>query len=478
MNGENLLDVKDLSFLSEIENIAIVGVSKNRNFFFLNAHLENFKGKIYAINPTLKEIPGYDDGTQGKIFASIKDVPEQVDFAFITVPKEKILEVIDDCVEKGVKLVSVFTADFSDSGTEEGIRLEKELLEHAQNKVRILGPNGMGLYYPKKGIAWRPSFPAKPGRVGLICQSGGLANLAIFIAKELGLTFSKVFSYGNGADLDFVDLLGYLSQDNETDYIIAYVEGIKEGRGKVLKKVLDRNKKPTILLKAGQTKTGAEAIKTHTASISGENRIWNALFNQYNIIEVSSLENLFYTARLLYCYGPFTFSNVAILSMSGGYGVILTDLYEKHGIRVPSFSPKIQEKLDQIFIKPGTSSRNPLDAAVLGYNTEIMYNVIDIALSDEKIDGLVMDVPTFLFSTTTHLDKNENFEDEIIKCAGLGHKHKKPLIFTLHDIGFREHRERVIEKLNKLKVPVFGKVSEFISLLPKISRYTNRINKK
>ncbi|MCK4239130.1 MAG: CoA-binding protein, partial [Candidatus Lokiarchaeota archaeon] len=250
MFNDNLPEIKDISFLSEIQNIAIIGVSKSRNYFFLKAHQENFDGKIFAINPNLKKIPGFDDGTQGKIFNSIKDIPEPIDFAFIAVAKEQILKVIDDCVEKGVKLVSIFTSEFSDSGTEEGIQLEKELIKHAK-KMKILGPNGMGLYYPKKGIAWRLGFPSIPGRIGLICQSGGLANLAIFMAKELGLTFSKVFSFGNGADLDFVDLLAYLSRDDETDYIIIYLEGIKEGRGKALRKVLEKNKKPIILLKGG-----------------------------------------------------------------------------------------------------------------------------------------------------------------------------------------------------------------------------------
>ena len=319
MNDYNPSEIKDISFLPEIRNIAIIGASKNRNFFFVRAHQKNFKGKIFAINPNLKEIPGLDDGTQGQIFHSIKGIPEPIDFAFIAVAKEQILEVIDDCVEKGVKLVSIFTSEFSDSGTEEGTQLEKNLIKHAENKGRILGPNGMGLYYPKKGIAWRLGFPSEPGRIGLICQSGGLSNLAVFMGKELGITYSKVFSFGNGADLDFVDLLAHLSQDDETDYIIAYLEGIKEGRGKVLRRVLEKNKKPILLLKGGVSATGQIAAKTHTAAIAGKNEIWDGLFKQFGVVQVETLTELLYGALILDYFFKKTFkvTNLMIVSISG-----------------------------------------------------------------------------------------------------------------------------------------------------------------
>ena len=148
---------------------------------------------------------------------------------------------MDECVKKGVKLVTVFTSEFSDAGTQEGEALEKELLRRAQNKVRILGPNGLGLYYPKIGMAWRPNFPTTSGNIGFIAQSGGICNIAIYSAIELGISYSKVFSFGNGMDLDFVDLLHYLINDPETNIILCYLEGIKQGRIKYLKAILKNN---------------------------------------------------------------------------------------------------------------------------------------------------------------------------------------------------------------------------------------------
>lgn len=476
MNDYNPSEIKDISFLSEIQNIAIIGVSKSRNYFFLKAHQENFNGKIFAINPKIKIIPGFDDGTQGKIFPSIKDIPEPIDFAFIAVAKEQILKVIDDCVEKGVKLVSIFTSEFSDSGTEEGIQLEKELIKHAKNKVKILGPNGMGLYYPKKGIAWRLGFPSIPGRIGLICQSGGLANLAIFMAKELGLTFSKVFSFGNGADLDFVDLLAYLSKDNETDHIIIYLEGIKEGRGKVLRKVLEKNKKPIILLKGGVSNTGQIAAKTHTAALTGKNEVWDALFKQFGVIQVETLTELLSGALILDYYGTFKAKNFVIVSISGGYGVMLTDLVEKYGLNVPKFNDDIQKKIDKLFYMRGTSPRNPIDFAAQFYDMETLTEIFELALSDKKIDAMIFDIPALYFDPRFRFLKYINWEENLLNALSTGQKYHKPIFIIIQRVDFPEIRYDTIKKLRIKKIPVFGQPKEFLPFLQELNKNFNKGN--
>ncbi len=468
------LNVKDISFINNLKSIAVIGPSKKREYFFLRNHAEYFKGPIYAIHPKGEEIPNFE---KKNIFPTLEDIPEEVDFAFIAVPPSQILDVIDDCVKKNVKIVTVFTSEFSDSGTEEGMALEKELLERAQNKVRILGPNGMGLFYPKLGIAWRPQFPKTAGNIGFIAQSGGICNIAIYGANALGINFSKVFSFGNGADLDFVDLLYFLSNDPETNIIICYIEGIKERRINDLKKVFEQNKKPIIALKGGQSETGSIATKTHTASISGDNQLWKAFFKQYNIIEVESLEKLLYTARLIDFYGTFELNNLAVFSISGGYGVILVDLIEKAGMKVPPFSPEIQNKLNSKFFMPGTSSKNPLDLAAQFFFGNVVKDVIDLALSDSNIDGLILDMPSFYLKPVFHSIDNQSFESHMIESLSLGHKHKKPVIPIIQRLNYPEERERLSKKLAERKVPVFGDPLEFIPLLLKISNYLRKSKK-
>ena len=471
------IDVKDISFINDIKSMAVIGTSKKRNFFFFRNHAENFKGKLYAVNPTIKEIPGFD---KKFIYPSLSDIPGEVDFVFITVPPSKILEVMDECVEKGVKLASVFTAEFSDSGTEEGRSLEKELLKRAKNKVRLLGPNGLGLYYPKLGIAWRPKFSAESGDIAFLAQSGGICNLIIYGGNQLGLHFSKVFSFGNGTDLDFVDLLYFLINDPETQIILCYIEGIKKERGIELKKVLKQNKKPIAIVRGGQTKMGSIAAKTHTATISGENHIWKAIFTQYNVIEVDSIEVLLSFAYLIELYGLFDLKNLAVISSSGGYGVILVDLIEKAGMKVPPFSPDIQKKITQLFFTLGTSSKNPLDVSAQVFNSETFYKIIDNALSDTNIDGMIVDLPSFYFnndlSFKTRLDKS--YEDKMIETLTLGHKHKKPLIPIIKRINCPEDWERLLKKLAERNIPVFGDPHEFIPLLPKISNYIRNRKKQ
>ena len=240
------LNIKDISFLNTIRSIAVIGSSKRSDYSFLRRHAELFKGPVYAVHPTVTSIPRFDDGTQGKIYKSVELIPEDIDYVFIATPASRILDVIDGCVKKGVKLASIFTAGLADLGTEEGEQLEKEMISKLNNSMRILGPNCLGLFYPKKGISWRGNFPPESGNIGFIAQSGGICDLVVFKGAEMGLHFSKVFSYGNGNDLDIVDLLYYLSNDPETDIITVYLEGINQGRGDALREVLAQNKKPII----------------------------------------------------------------------------------------------------------------------------------------------------------------------------------------------------------------------------------------
>jgi len=466
------LNVKDISFINNIESMAVIGSSKKRNYFFLRNHQENFRGELYAVHHKIKEIP---DFPSENIYSSVKDIPGNVDFAFIAVPASQVLNIIDDCVEKGVKLVSIFTSEFSDSGTEEGIKLEKELIERARNKVRILGPNGMGMFYPKIGTSWRSKFPSTPGNIGFIAQSGGICNIAIYTAQELGINFSKVFSFGNGTDLDFVDLLHYLSNDPETDIILCYLEGIKENRGNDLKKVLDKNKKPIVILKGGKSNTGKIAAKTHTASISGDNQIWSSIFKQFNLVEVDSLEQLLHTALLMEFYGINEIKNVAVFSISGGYGVVLVDLIEKAEMKVPPFSKNIQKQLDNKFFIHGTSSKNPLDVATQLIYGESIKEIIEIALSDNNIDCLIMDFPAWYFSYQFFRKPDDAFENNIIEALCLGQKLKKPLIPIIQRANCPEEAYRVSRILAKRKVPVFGDPLEVIPLLPKISAFKRKM---
>lgn len=474
------LNIKDISFLNTIRSIAVIGASKRRDYTFLRRHAKLFNGPVYAVHPTVTEIRGFDDGTENKIYRSVEHIPEDIDYVFIATPASKILEVIDGCIKKGVKLASIFTAGLADLGTEEGEQLEKDLISKLNNSMRILGPNCLGLFYPKKGISWNGNFPLEPGNIGFIAQSGGICDLVVYKGAEMGLYFSKVFSYGNGNDLDLVDLLYFLSNDPETEIILCYIEGINEGRGEALREVLAQNKKPIVFLKAGKSKSAVIAAKTHTASIAGEYHLWEAIFNQYNIIEVKSVEHLIYAAKLIDCYGTFSFNNAAILVLSGGYGVVLADMLEEEGINVPPFSPEIQDQIDQKFKAVGTGTINPLDVSGHLRNLKLMQELIELVLSDNAIDGIITVLPSFYLSYGSkdgRRNQFSSFENPVSKVLSLGHKFKKPIIVIMQGTIFPKTKEIFAKKFDEIKVASFNDPHEFISLLPKISKYTEKVKK-
>ena len=264
------------------------------------------------------------------------------------------------------------------------------------------------------------------------------------------------------------------------DIILCYLEGIKSERGEALRKVFEfnnrNNKKPIIIVRGGKTKTGSIAAKTHTASISGENHIWKAIFEQNNIIEVNSIEQLLATAYLIEYYGLFELDNLAVLSSSGGYGVILTDLIEKAGMKVPPFSLDIQKQITSNFFTLGTSPKNPLDVSAQIFSSKSVYKILDLALADNKIDGLIVDMPSFYFNSdhSYRIHFDPSYEDHMIEALTLGHKHHKPLIPIIKRIHCPEDRDRLFKKSMERRVPVFEDPIEFISLLPKISQYTRK----
>lgn len=228
-------------------------------------------------------------------------------------------------------------------------------------------------------------------------------------------------------------------------------------------------------MKGGKSKRGSIAAKTHTASISGNNRIWDALFKQFNLIEVDSLEQLLNVARIIDFYGIKDVRNCAVLSISGGYGVVLVDLLEKAGLILPDFTPEIQKELDKKFFIRGTSSKNPLDlAAQLAYSESIK-EIIDITLSDPKIDALIMDFPSWYFSQDFFITPDAKYQSNIIEALCMGHKHDKYLLPIVQRAHSPEDATRISRMLAEKKVPVFNDPLEFVSLLPKISNFKNKM---
>ena len=261
------------------KTIAVVGASPYSQDFrwggktFIEGLVkQNYLGKVCPVHPKAENVLGL------RAYRSVRDIPYDIDLAIFSIPAPAVPQVMEDCVAKGVKFVHIFTAGFSETGLEDRTNLEKDIVAVAQKGgVRVIGPNCMGVYNPDAGVAWVKDFPAQSGPVGFVSQSGQLAGHFIEVGKNRGVRFSKVVSFGNASDLQCHEFLEYLADDDKTEIIACYIEGLKDGRAffELAKKITP--KKPLVVWKGGRTEGGSRAVSSHTASIAGSTEIWKAL---------------------------------------------------------------------------------------------------------------------------------------------------------------------------------------------------------
>ena len=363
------------------------------NNFLSGSTSQNFRGKLFPVHPKADYILGY------KAYPSVRDIPEDVDLVIFSVPSSSVVQVMEDCVEKGVKYVHLFTAGFSETGKSEYADIESKVIELARKGgIRIVGPNCMGLYCPEGGLAWHTEFPNQPGSVGYFSQSGQLASFFVREGAPQKLHFSKVVSFGNASDLQPHDFLNYLGQDSKTRIIGAYLEGVKQGREffDAAKNVTRR--KPLVILKGGQTEGGSRATLSHTAAIAGSQEIWNAFCRQVGIISVDSLEEQIFTISALEKMALPEGTNVAILGGAGGGSVTMTDEAEKEGLKVPHLTDKTISSLEEFVPLQGSSVKNPLDMMGTLFRPENFMRLIELLRDDPHIDALLFNQMVGRFS--------------------------------------------------------------------------------
>ncbi|MGP3668311.1 MAG: acetate--CoA ligase family protein [Candidatus Bathyarchaeota archaeon] len=467
-------------------SVAVVGVSAKPQKFgsrYLDALLSfGFKGKIYPINPTAPEILGL------KCYRSVKEIPENVDVAFISVPAKLVPEVVVDCVDKKVNFVVIFSSGFSETGLEECKKLEEELLKIIKGSfTRLVGPNCFGIYCPSGGLTLLPgaNFPRESGNVALISQSGGLAERFCLHGKSLGLRFSKVVSYGNALDINESDLLEYLINDYETRIIAMYIESIKDSK-RFMKLVKEAAKvKPVIIWKGGLTDAGEKAAKSHTGAVAGKKEVWNAFFKQSGAIKAESFEDLVNISLIFQLFSKPCGRNVGIVCVGGGMAVASADVCENYGLRIPEFQPENVEKIRMLAQPVGVSLRNPVDLGSPFTPPKAYQEILKIAALDPQIDVLIVLVwhlPLF-YSEKTFV--NKDFIKKTLKAPIYVKKNvKKPIILVLYEtplelemLNAEKTRRKIKDEYIGTGIPVYPNIEKAAKALAKFIEYHEFLEK-
>jgi len=365
-------------------SIAIAGVGPvTTGRLYLQSLLKaGFKGNIYPLHPDGGEIDGF------KIYPNVRDVPEPVDFVVSCVPAQVVPQLVRDCAEKGVKVISMFTSGFSESGSEEGRRLEAEIVRLARaGGVRLIGPNCMGVYSPKAGLSFVFDFPRDSGGVAFVCQSGGHTIYFVRAAARRGVRFSRVISYGNACDVDETDLLEYLTHDPGTEIVMAYIEGIKDGGRfrRILRELCAT--KPVVVLKGGSSQAGARTAASHTGSMAGSDEVWDGLLKQAGAIRVDTLEELIDMAVTFQFMRASRGRRVAMVGGGGGASVVATDTCAQNGFLLPPIPRAVDDAIrDSLPTEAGAILTNPVE---LNMSPESCYTIASSLLRSEAFDLLL-----------------------------------------------------------------------------------------
>lgn len=350
--------------------------------------------EVYAVNPKGQgivpppalggvgevTIPGYD--------AAVK-IEQPMDLAVIASPAPTVPGVLEDCGRAGIGAAVIISAGFSEVGNVTG---EEEIKQVARKYgIRVVGPNCAGIvnthYHLFASLETRPPV----GEVTFISQSGALGGAVLSWAEEQGLGFSKFVSYGNRADLDEIDLLPYLAQDPQTSVVALYIESVADGRAFMRAVGEFTRHKPLVVIKAGCTRSGQRATLSHTGSMAGSNAVYDTVLRECGAIRVSTVEEMFDLCKGLVHVPPVRGHRIAIVTNSGGPGVLAADRAEEVGLSVPEPSPGLRERLSR-FLAPHCSLKNPIDLTVEGTGEE--YQETLGAVLEEYDAALALNVAT------------------------------------------------------------------------------------
>jgi acetyl-CoA synthetase (ADP-forming) len=432
-------------------SVAVVGDKLALGYMWLKS-LRPFNGKVYSVQIDPGEFPGIAElGVEN--YLSLLDIPGPVDYVIAAVPRAVAPKIVEDCIRKDVGAVCFFTSGFAETDTDEGIRLQRVIGELAREAgLNLIGPNCVGIYNPEIGLRhMEVQEYGEAGRVAFIAQSGTQATLFSLAAQHNGINISKSVSYGNAVVLDSSDFLEYLGEDEDTEVICMYIEGVRDGRRffDILRRIASR--KPVIIWKGGETEEGARATASHTGALAESAAVWKALIKQCGAVKVDSLDEIVDMVKALIYVKPAQGTRVGLIAMSGGQSVAITDTFARAGLQIPLLAQRSYDRLATFFDIIGGSYRNPLDVSSTffmsnngGANMSRMLDVLD---GDPNVDCVVLE----LFPIIRPLSETPEAEAPILDTISrFRERSTKPFLVIISaaytDSLVGETRERLLER--------------------------------
>ncbi len=391
-----------LDFFFRPRSVAVVGATPDRSkggYAIIANLLEGFEGKVWPVNPGRREVLGVP------CFPSVRELPEAPDLAVVFVPAERVPGVVRDCADKGVRAVLVESGGFAEVG-ERGAALQEEIAGTARRAgMRLWGPNCTGLVNSDPPL-FTPfmrlpgmNMRVAQGNLAIVAQSGMMA--AGFMIQYLLTGYfkvSKACAIGNKADVDETDVLRYLTGDRSTRAVVLYLESVSRGR-EFLRAVREATERmPVVVLKAGRSEQSKRAAASHTGSIAGDDGVAGGALRQAGALRVKDFGELMALGRAFAMHPePFRLSTpegnrVAVITVTGGGGVVLSDLLQDLGLRLADLTPSTLKRLQEEVFPEWMGPANPVDIwpAVEKRGLAALERSVEIVLADEGVDGLLL----------------------------------------------------------------------------------------
>ena len=482
-----------LKSLFNPQSVAVVGASeipfKWGTYISSNILDGKFKGRYYPVNPTITEVFGY------KTYPSLLDLPEAVDLVFITTPAKTVMQILQDCIKKGIQNIVMITSGFSETGAD-GIRMEKEIIDLAkQHKLNIVGPNTMGIVNTHcslyaTGAITRP----QRGGISIIAQSGNLGYQIMEWAESENIGISKFVGSGNEAVLKIEDYLQYYNSDSETKVILMYIEGVDDGKAFVDIAKKTSMHKPIIALKAGRTEIGSKAAASHTGAMAGSFSIFKGVMQQTGIVFAESPRELLTLSAAFDSFPLPKGNRIGIITLGGGWGVVTADECAERGLSIPQLPQSILNELDKRL--PSFWSRgNPID--LVGQpDFQLFKDTVEMMVAHDEFDAVIvlgivgskvfayraaeavynlgkMEKSVFDdFTKLLYVHQNE-FLDRLIE---LMNRYNKPILPV--SLSKMQGDETVHSNGGKYKVVIYDSPEEAVLCLSKMYQYYTYVEKR